>query len=71
MHTGYLHWMSYKQAQEIFKKRHGKTAKTSWIADIKNENGKTSPNRKGDYKYPCPKSERVNLTNVLKELKMI
>ena len=32
--------MSYKQAQELFKKRHGKTAKTSWIADIKNENEK-------------------------------
>ena len=58
MHTGYLHWMSYKQAQELFKKRHGKT------------NGH-SPNRKGDYKYPCPKSERDNLTKVLKELKMI
>ena len=50
------------------------SAKTSWIADIKNENGKTSgpsPNRKGDYKYPCPKSERANLTKILKELKMI
>ena len=66
--------MSYKQAQELYKKRHGKTAKTSWIADIKNEHGKTngpSPNRKGDYKYPCPKSECDNLTKILKELKMI
>ena len=66
--------MSYKQAQELYKKLHGKTAKTSWIADIKNEHGKTngpSPNRKGDYKYPCPKSERANLTKIQKELKMI
>ena len=74
MHTGYLHWMSYKQAQEIFKKRHGKVAKTCWIADIKHEHGKTSGpahNRQGDRKYPCPKSDRPNLTKVLKELKMI
>ena len=66
--------MSYKQAQELYKERHGKTAKTSWIADIKNENGKTSgpsPNRQGDYKYPCPEADRPNLTKVLKELKMI
>ena len=66
--------MSYKQAQELYKKQHGKTAKTSWIADIKNEHGKISgpsPNRKGDYKYHCPKSERDNLTKILKELKMI
>ncbi len=46
--------MSYKQAQELYKKTFGKNAKTSWIADIKNEHGKTkgpSPNRQGDYKY--------------------
>ena len=74
MHAEYLHWMSYKQAQELFKKRHGKTAKTCWIADIKNEHGKTSgpsPNRQGDYKYPCPEADRPNLTKVLKDLKMI
>ena len=66
--------MSYKQAQELFKKRYGKIAKTCWIADIKNEHAKTSgpsPNRQGDYKYPCPKSERANLAKILQELKMI
>ena len=66
--------MSYKQAQELFKERHGKTAKTSWIADIKSEHGKTSgpsPNRQGDYKYPCPEADRPNVTKILKDLKMI
>ena len=66
--------MSYKQAQELFKKRHGKIAKTCWIADIKREHGKTkgpAHNRHGDYKYPCPESDRPNLTKVLKDLKMI
>ena len=33
--------MSYKQAQELYKERHGKTAKTCWIADVKREHGKT------------------------------
>ena len=74
MQLDYLYLMSYKQAQELYKKTFGKNAKTSWIADIKNEHGKTkgpSPNRQGDYKYPCPKSERANLAKILQELKMI
>ena len=40
--------MSYKEVQRIYKEQFGKTAKSSWIAQIKSENGKTSgpsPNR--------------------------
>lgn len=66
--------MGYKEARELYKKKHGKTAKNSWIAQIRAEHGKTSgpsPNRKGDYKYPCPKEDKPKLTKLLKELKMI
>ena len=66
--------MGYKEAQEIFKEKFGITARSSWIADIKNEHGKTkgpSPNRPGEYKYPCPDVHRANLTKILKSLKMI
>jgi hypothetical protein len=66
--------MGYKQVQELYKKRHGKFAKSSWIANILDDHGKTksrSPKRTGDYKYPCPKAERNNLEKILKELKML
>ena len=66
--------MTYKEAQEIFKEKYGIIPKSSWIADIRSENGKTkgkSLNRDGDYKYPCPKQHRVNLSKFLKSLKMI
>jgi len=74
--TGYIEFisLSYKKAQEIFKKRHGITAKTSWIAHIKSDHKKTSgpaKSRTGDYKYPCPQKHRRDLEKVLKELKMI
>ena len=65
--------MGYKEAREIFKEKFGITARSSWIADIKNEHGKTkgpSPNRPGEYKYPCPDVHRANLTKILKSLKM-
>ena len=60
--------------QELFKKRYDKTAKTSWIANVLSDHGKTSGpahSRKGDYKYPCPPSARPKLEKILKELKMI
>ena len=66
--------MGYKEAREIFKEKFGITARSSWIADIKNEHGKTkgpSPKRPGEYKYPCPDVHRANLTKILKSLKMI
>lgn len=66
--------MTYKEVQQLYKKRNGKIAKSSWIAHVLNEHGKTkskSPARKGDYKYPCPESERPKLEKILKELKMI
>ena len=66
--------MSYKQARQVFKEKFGISVRSSWIADIKNEHGKTkgpSPNRPGEYKYPCPDVHRANLTKILKSLKMI
>lgn len=67
--------MIYSQAQTIFRKRYGKTVKTCWIADIKNQHGKTSrnaPNRIGKKpKYPCPDDIRLKLEKILKELRMI
>ena len=66
--------MSYKEAQKVFKEKFGITPKSSWIADIRNEHGKTkgpSQNRPDDYKYPCPTQHRTNLTKILKQLKMI
>jgi len=66
--------MGYAEVQKLYKKRHGKFAKSSWIANILNDHGKTrmkSPARKGDYKYPCPAEERSKLEKILKELGMI
>jgi hypothetical protein len=66
--------MGYSEVQKLFKKRHGKLAKSSWIAHILSDHGKTrmkSPARKGDYKYPCPPEERPKLEKILKELGMI
>lgn len=66
--------MGYAEARELYKKKHNKTLKNSWIANILSDNGKThgkSPSRKGAYKYPCPNNVRPKLTKILKELKMI
>jgi len=66
--------LTYKEAQELFKKRYHKVAKSSWIAHVLNDHGKTSGpahSRKGDYKYPCPSAERKKVEKILKELNMI
>ena len=67
--------MTYKEAEKLYKKYHGKVVKTCWIADVLRSYGKTkhkSWNRMGDKpKYPCPKDVRPRLEKVLKELKMI
>lgn len=66
--------MGYKEVSELYKKRHGKLAKSSWIAHVLSDHGKThskSPRRKGNYAYPCPDEERSKLEKILKELKMI
>ena len=34
--------MTYKEIQECYKKQYGKTVKTCWIADVKNEMGLTN-----------------------------
>ena len=66
--------MGYAEASELYKKKHDKALKNSWIANVLSDHGKTnskSPARKGDYKYPCPKVVRPKLEKILKELKMI
>lgn len=66
--------MGYREAALEYKKKYGKLAKSSWIAQILSEHGKTNGpahSRKGAYKYPCPQSARKNLEKLLKELKMI
>ncbi len=66
--------LTYKEARELFKKRVGTTAKSSWIANVLSDHGKTSgkaQSRQGDYKYPCPPDARPKLEKLLKELKMI
>lgn len=68
-------YVTYKKAQQIFKKRYNSTVKTCWIADIKSKHGKTTrkaPNRINKKpKYPCPKEIRPKLEKILKELRMI
>ena len=68
-------FMTYSQAQTLYKKRYGKTVKTCWIADVKRKHGKTSRkahNRSGNKPmYPCPDDIFDNLEKVLKELRMI
>ncbi len=66
--------MGYREAGLEYKKRYGKLAKSTWIAQILSEHNKTSgpaASRDGEYKYPCPPSERKNLEKLLKEMKMI
>ena len=66
--------MGYKEVQQLYKKRHGKLAKSSWIANVLSDHGKTSFRshaRKGNYKYPCPAEERPKLEKILRELGML
>ena len=66
--------MGYKETRELYKQKHNKARKNSWIAHVLSDHGKThgkSPARKGDYKYPCPDEIRPKLEKILKELKML
>ena len=66
--------MGYAEARDVYKQKHNKALKNSWIAHVLSDNGKThtkSPTRKGNYKYPCPDEVRPKLEKILKELKMI
>ena len=68
-------FVTYLRAQMIYKKRHGKTVKTCWIADVKRKHGKTTHqahNRSSSKpKYPCPADVYPNLEKILLELGMI
>jgi len=63
--------VTYEKAQLLYKKRHGRTVKTCWIADVKRRHGKTghvAPNRIGpEPKYPCPDSILQKLEKILRE----
>lgn len=66
--------VTYKEAINLYKKKHSGNVKSSYIADILHAHGKTkrkAVSRKGDFKYPCPKDVRPSLEKVLKELEMI
>jgi hypothetical protein len=66
--------MGYDEIRDAYKKKYSKTLQNSWIAHVLSDHGKTtrkSPQRKGDYKYPCPDRIRPDLEKVLKELKII
>ena len=66
--------MGYIEAKELYKKKHNRSLKNSWIANVLSDHGKThkkAPSRKGNYKYPCPKDVKPKLTKILKELEMI
>ena len=66
--------MGYAEARNLYKQKHNKSLKNSWIAHVLTDHGKTSrksATRKGDYKYPCPDEVRPKLEKILKELKML
>ena len=66
--------MGYKEVRDIYKQKHNKALKNSWIAHVLSDHGKTrfkSPTRKGGYKYPCPDDVKPKLEKILKELKML
>lgn len=67
--------MTYKQAEILYKKMHGKTIKTCWIADVLRSHGLTKHNawnRAGkDPKYPCPDNIKQKLEAILQDLNMI
>ena len=65
--------MGYKDAALEYKKRYGKLAKSSWIAQILSEHGKTNGpahSRKGAYKYLCPQTARKNLEKLQNKIKI-
>lgn len=67
--------MTYKQAQDAYKKKYGKVVKTCWIADIKREfnpSMKPAPNRLGDTPTnPCPADVYPKLKKIMMEGGMI
>ncbi len=66
--------MTYRQAREIYKKRHDKIIKDGWIAEILRSYNKTTrkaPNRTNIPINPCPKKIQGKLKKILRELGMI
>lgn len=61
--------MTYKEIQEKYKKKYGKTVKTCWIADVKRKKGykvRDAYNRLGKKpKYPCPSDMVDSLSKII------
>lgn len=73
------HWgekmATYKEIQEEFRYRFGRTANTCWIAHVKEIHGLTrgsAHNRRGKERdHPCPERIRPMIEETLKHFKMI
>lgn len=67
---------TYKEIQEYIKQENGYTAKTCWIAHMKELHGlkpKISPRRISVDKrvHPCPESKQADVLAAFKHFKMV
>lgn len=67
---------TYKQIQEYIKQKHGYTAKTCWIAHMKEVCGlkpKISPNRHSSNSrvHPCPPAKQHDVKEAFRHFNMI
>jgi len=67
---------TYKQIQEFLTEKHGRTFKSCWIADIKNQHGlikKQAPNRydPDNRVHPCPEEHKGKVEEALRHFEMI
>ncbi len=67
--------MTYKQLQDKYRRQHGRSVKSCWIAHIKRDHGKTlrrAHNRgRGQAKYLCPPSIYPKLKSIMKQYRVI
>ena len=71
-----IHIATYTQIQAYIKEHYGYTAKSCWIAHMKEECGlqpKISPRRYSKEKrvHPCPTTKQADLLETFKYFKMI
>lgn len=66
---------TYVQIQEFIKKKYAYSAKSCWIADVKNQFGlikRVAHNRiSSERKYPCPENKKNHVIDALRYFKMI
>ena len=67
--------MTYRETQDEYKRQHGKTVKSCWIAHIKRDYSKTrrrAHNRgSGQAKYLCSSTIYPRLEKIMKQCGMI